>query len=148
MKLNWGWGIVIALASFIAFIMYFFIKGHFVKQDDLVSQEYYDEGLQHDDRVQWIKNAQSLSSELIIEKYENGNVGVILPDELQVENLNGEIAFKRMNNAKMDVVYIIENESMGSVAFVSDKFLMGNYRFKAKIEANGKTYYWDKNYTY
>lgn len=148
MKLNWGWGIVLALAGFISFIMYFFIQAQITKQDDLVSEEYYDEGLLHDQRQVWIANANSLSSDLEIERFENGNVGLIFPEELHTQKLTGEIMFKRSNNAKIDVKHTLNEEMLGSVAFGSDKFIRGTYRFKAKVTAGDKTYYWDRNFTY
>ena len=146
MKLNWGWGVVLALAGFIGFIMFFFIKAQTMKQDDLVVEEYYDEGLLHDEREQWINNALDLSEDIEIVTYENGNVGIILPLELQAKKLTGSIKFLRTNNAKLDVLHDYTNEEFGSVAFGAGKFLTGNYRFKAKLEADGVIYYWDRNY--
>ena len=90
MKLNWGWGVVLALAGFIGFIMFFFVKAQTMKQDDLVVEEYYDEGLLHDEREIWINNAQDLSSDIEIVTYDNGNVGLILPEELATKKLTGE----------------------------------------------------------
>ncbi len=146
MKLNWGWGIVLALAGFIGFIMFFFIKAQTIKQDDLVVEEYYDEGLLHDEREIWINNAQDLSSNIEIVTYENGSVGLIIPVELQDKKLTGSIKFLRTNNAKLDVIQEFDEEEFGNSAFAADKFLRGNYRFKAKIEADGMIYYWDRNY--
>lgn len=146
MKLNWGWGIVFALAGFIGFIMFFFIKAQTIKQDDLVVEEYYDEGLLHDERQVWIQNAKDLSADIELVTYENGNVGVILPEELHTMKLTGNFSFLRTDNAKLDVVQEFTQQEMGSLAFESGKFLRGNYRFKSKIEADGVIYYWDRNY--
>ena len=146
MKFNWGWGVVLALAGFIGFIMFFFVKAQTIKQDDLVVDEYYDEGLLHDEREIWINNAKDLSADIEIVTGENGNVGVILPEELATKKLTGEVKFLRTNNAKLDVLHEFNNEELGSVAFSADKFLRGNYRFKAKLEADGIIYYWDRNY--
>jgi hypothetical protein len=146
MKLNWGWGVVLALAGFIGFIMFFFLKAQTMKQDDLVVEEYYDEGLLHDEREVWINNAKDLSSDIEIVTYDDGNVGLILPEELATKKLTGEVKFLRSNNAKVDVIHILNNEEFASNAFPGDKFIRGNYRFKTKLVADGITYYWDRNY--
>ena len=148
MKFNWGWGIVLALAGFIGFILFFFIKAQTIKQDDLVVEEYYDEGLLHDEREIWITNAQDLSADLKIVTNENGNVSIVLPDELVTKKLTGEFQFLRTNNAKLDVLHKLNEEELDGLLFPADKFLRGNYRFKAKLEADGIIYYWDRNYIY
>jgi hypothetical protein len=73
-------------------------------------------------------------------------VGLILPEELATKKLTGEVKFLRTNNAKIDVIHILNNEKLGSIAFPGDKFIRGNSRFKTKLVADGITYYWDRNY--
>jgi len=148
MKLNWGTSIVLVLVGFIAFILYFFIRGMYIPQDELVKEEYYEEGLKHDEKQVWRKNALALSADLKVEILEGGNVSISWPEELHGYKISGNIEFLRPNNANWDVDATLENEETLGISFDSDKFIHGNYRLKVELTAVGKTYFWDKDFSY
>lgn len=146
MKLNWGWGVVLALAGFIGFIMFFFIKAQTIRQDDLTYIDYYERGLDHDTRQEWIRNAEGLSGDIEIIAFQNGDIGFEVPEELKGNKVSGEIKFMRTNNAKIDIAISVDEMVIDELKIESDKFLKGNYRFNAMIVADGVIYYWDRNY--
>ena len=146
MKLNWGVGIVLALAGFIAFIMYFFIKGHFVQQVNLVTEDYYDQGLKHEERVEWKQNAQTLMPHIPLSK-EGGEVVAEWPQGWG-EATEGTIHFYRPNNNRYDFEEEIAIDQEGSQRIASDKFIPGNYRVKIRATNQGATYYWEESFTY
>ncbi len=148
MRLNWGTSIVLVLVGFIGFIMFFFVSSFFIPQDELVDENYYEEGLMHDKKNVWKQNAQALSADLKVEILEDGNVSISWPDELHGQKISGNIEFLRPNNANWDVNAKLENEEMLGITFDSDKFVHGNYRLKVEISAGDKTYFWDKDFSY
>mgnify|MGYP000509856137 FL=1 len=62
MKINWGTGIVIVIAAFISFIMYFVItmSTNNKYSYDLVTDNYYQQELQYQKQIEAEKNAKNL----------------------------------------------------------------------------------------
>ena len=146
MKINWGTAIVIVIASFMAFIMYFFIRGIY-DHDITVIENYYEEGLLHDQKNVWRNNALALSPELTFKKNTTGDIEIILPPELAAQKIMAEIKFSRPNNIRLDVE-VKENQKGGLDLIMADKFVSGNYRVNAKILAGETTYFWESNFDY
>ena len=147
MKLNWGTSIVLVLVGFISFISYFFIRGMYIPQDELVNEEYYEEGLRHDEKQVWRKNAKALSADLTFSKSANGDIEIVLPPELKLEKLKVEILFLRPNNMRLDIE-VTENQDGRIDPILADKFVGGNYRVSTKIITNGTIYFWESNFSY
>lgn len=103
MKLNWGTGIVMAFALFMAFILYFVFK---VQSDsnydnELVVEEYYkqERGLQATlDKEQ---NAASLVQKVEIETTAEA-IKVIFPKEFDIQKIKGKVSLYRPSSQKLD----------------------------------------------
>jgi len=68
-KLNWGVGIVITIACFIGFIMFFVIKMSTDKKydHDLVTEEYYKQELAYQDQIDAQQNSARLVKNIQVE---------------------------------------------------------------------------------
>ena len=74
MKINWGTSIVLAIAAFISFIMYFVVSMSTDKsmEHDLVTEEYYKKELDFQSRLDRQLNAQNLVQDIRIKKTTEG----------------------------------------------------------------------------
>lgn len=103
MKINWGTGIVIAFALFMAFILYFVFL---VQSDDrydnqLVISDYYkyEKGLEEQQQKEI--NANALTTKLEILKSDNG-VAISFPEEFDYTKIEGKVSLYRPSDEKLD----------------------------------------------
>ena len=67
-KINWGTGIVIAIVSFMSFII-FLVVSMTTNQEfnhDLVVEEYYKQELSFQDQLNWETNSQNLIRNIVV----------------------------------------------------------------------------------
>lgn len=103
-KINWGTGIVIAIALFIAFIMYMVVtmltnKGY---DHDLVTENYYKKELDFQGDIDAFKKANSLPEKVIIYRVEKG-LKVQFPKTFKPDELKkGKVFLYRPSNKQLD----------------------------------------------
>ncbi|UMB61366.1 FixH family protein [Lutibacter sp. A80] len=121
-KFTWPMGIVIALVSFIIFILSFVYKAHFVKEYDhhLVSEEYYKDELNFQKEIDQQNKGIALKENVSINKTNNGLL-IVFPKEFKPSEISGIINFQRLSNDKIDFEipikletneYLIKDESL------------------------------------
>ena len=68
MKLNWGTGIVIAMISFMIFILTFVYRSVVMDeyQHELVSEDYYGDELHYQEEIDKLKNASNLETDVAL----------------------------------------------------------------------------------
>lgn len=148
MKINWGKGIVIAIVLFISFIMYFVVT---ITTDnaydyDLVSEQYYEEELTYQERIDASKNAQNLSSEISFEKTADGIV-IKFPEALQHTSLQGKVFLYRPSDKQMDFEIALSN--IQNYLLVPDKRLLGGrWNISVEIRHQNKNYYFSEEIVY
>ena len=147
MKLNWGTSIVLVIIGFMTFILYFVIKGYYVQQVNLVTDDYYNQGLKHDEMNEWKQNAILLSSDLIIEVIDQDLV-ISFPTELNTDSTEGTVLLYRPNDSKFDIVVPIVLDDNSKMTIQSDGLLKGNYVVKVTSSYQENLYYWEKNINY
>lgn len=106
MKINWGTSIVIAIAAFMAFILFFVIKmSTNSKYDhDLVATEYYNNELAFQNEIDKEYNLAQLSGSIKIDQNEKG-IFVIFPKDLESEKIHGKVFLYRPSNKKLDLEF-------------------------------------------
>ena len=102
-KLNWGFGIVVAFVSFIAFIMYFVISmsANNKYSHDLVASDYYKQELNFQKKIDATKNGNNLKENIKIERVKKG-MKIIFPKELKVQDIKGKVFLYRPSNKQLD----------------------------------------------
>ncbi len=92
MKINWGKGIVIAIALFMCFILYFVVKVQSDTQYDneMVTEQYYKKEKLVQGNIESIQNANSLTEKVAITKTVNGVV-VNFPKEFDYSKIKGKV---------------------------------------------------------
>ena len=140
MKLNWGTSIVIAIAAFMAFILFFVIKmSTNSKYDhDLVTSDYYKHELAFQNEIDKEKNLGLLSSPIVVDQTEKG-IFVIFPSELPSGNIQGKVFLYRPSNEKLDLEIPLLVSS--NILFLPKKDLVdGRWNIAVDFTCNGTAY--------
>jgi len=140
MKINWGTGIVIAIALFMAFILYFVIK---VQSDskydnELVVEEYYKHDAKFGDEMERVQNAEDLSQKPIIKNTSDG-ITIIFPDVFVPKDIKGAVNFYRSSNKKFDFEVPI-SLSGSSLNIPKKRLLGGRWEINMEWQYHGKQY--------
>lgn len=103
MKINWGTGIVIAFALFMAFILFFVFK---VQSDskydnELVVEEYYKQERTLQAQLDKEQNAALLEQELAIENNAD-TIKIIFPEGFSIDKIKGKVSLYRPSDRKLD----------------------------------------------
>ena len=124
MKINWGTSIVIAIAAFMSFILFFVIKMSFnSKYDhDLVATEYYKNELAFQEEIDKEENLKLLSKPILIEKKIDG-ISIVFPSDLKPKDIKGKVFLYRPSNKKLDIEIPLSISS--NILFLPKKDLVG-----------------------
>lgn len=103
LKINWGTGIVLAIISFMTFILFLVITMTTNQEfnHDLVVEEYYKQELTFQDQLNRESNALNLESNIDIEIAPQGVI-VSFPGQLDPARIQGSIVLYRPSNKEMD----------------------------------------------
>jgi len=140
MKINWGTGIVIAIALFMTFILYFVVK---VQSDskydnELVVEEYYKHDAKFSAEMERVQNAEDLSQKPIIKNTSEG-IRIIFPDVFVPKDIKGTVNFYRSSNKKFD--FDVPISLSGSSLNISKKRLLGGrWEINMEWQYGGKKY--------
>ena len=138
MKINWGTGIVVLYTGFVAMILV--LVGMSVSQKiDLVTDHYYEEELQFQDRINKIKRTTALANSLTWTVDELG-IRIQYPYNMMEEPVSGVIKLYCPSDDKKDRTFKIlpvNNEQF----IPSSKILAGNYHLQIDWEIGNQTYW-------
>ena len=142
-KLNWGVGIVITIACFIGFIMFFVIKMSTDKKydHDLVTEEYYKQELAYQDQIDAQQNSARLAKNIQVEVTAEG-IQILFPSEKK--DIKGEVSLYRPSNKKLDleIPISLENQQM---LIPAEKLVEGKYKLSINWKSNETTYLYKKD---
>ena len=102
-KLNWGTGIVIAMALFMTFILQYVYRA--VSNSDnhyeLVSEDYYKDELYYQQEINKINDASKLDKNVTVKRIKEGFL-VTFPINMDVAKIKGNIYFQRPSDKNLD----------------------------------------------
>lgn len=127
MKWNWGTGIAVAIASFIAFILYFVVTMSTDNKysHDLVTESYYAKEMVYQNEIDAETNTHNLSQKIQSKKTAQG-WELTFPPELDVTKIKGNVFLYRPSNEKLDFEFPISLSS--SNLLIPDKnFVSGRW---------------------
>ena len=140
MKINWGTGIVIAFALFMAFILYFVIEvqSNSKYDNDLVVEEYYKHDAQFGKEMQRTQNAQDLVEKPKVVLTTDGAV-ITFPAAFVPNNIKGNVSLYRPSNKKLD--FVIPISISNSTLLIPKKSLVGGrWDINMEWQYEGKAY--------
>jgi hypothetical protein len=140
MKINWGTGIVIAFVLFIAFIMYFVVSMMTNEKydHDLVTEDYYQEELLHQNEIDKENNARELAEKISWVKTNDG-IEINFPKSLDPTKIKGKVFLYRPSNKKLDSEISI-SLSGNKMLIPKAKLLDGRWNLKIDWEYEGDLY--------
>ena len=128
MKINWGYGIMIATGIFMAFILTLVYKCS--KQNiDLVSTNYYEQELKYDEQILKEKNTTELKEDLKI-NFDSVRQTILIHYPSDTKNLSGEISFIKPDDAKLDFNMKIIPGDASSQTIPAAKMKKGRWNVK------------------
>ncbi len=147
-KISWPTGIIIAIASFVIFILSFVYKVMFLPEYDhhLVSEEYYKDELNYQVEINEEEKGDALKENIEVVKNSTGLV-INFPKEFEPSKIEGTISFVRNSNEKLDFNIPIKLTSH-SVS-VKDKMLVpGRWDIKINWTVNNVKYLYKEKIMY
>jgi nitrogen fixation protein FixH len=148
MKLSWGKSIVLAIISFIAFIMFFVITmiTDEAYSHDLVVEEYYKNELTFQEQLDKTHNATLLSENIQLETTSEGLL-ISFPEELEFKAIEGNVFLYRPSDKRLDNEIPISLSS--NQLLVPDENLPGGrWNIIVDWEYQGEKYYFRQDINY
>ncbi|SEA44587.1 FixH protein [Flavobacterium gillisiae] len=140
MKINWGTGIAIAIALFMAFILYFVIKvqSNSKYDNELVVEEYYKHDAVFEQEMERIQNAHDLAEKPVFTKTEAG-VTVVFPAVFIPNKIKGKVSLYRPSNKKLDFEIPISS-SNPTLLIPKSKLVGGQWDINMEWQYEGTEY--------
>ncbi|UOE40897.1 FixH family protein [Chryseobacterium suipulveris] len=139
-KFNWGHGVILALGSFIAFIMFMvlvFPNGQ--QNSELVSQSYYEDELQYQQVIDAKNNAEKLTEKPSYQQSTEG-IKITFPATETVDNKAVHFELFRTDDANLDVKKELTLDNQNAILIPSKVLVKGSYTLKVKWQKDKKHY--------
>ena len=148
MKISWGTSIVLAIISFIAFIM-FFVVTMITNKDydhDLVVEEYYKNELTFQEQLDKTRNATKLSENISLKTRTAGLV-ISFPEELIYNDITGNVFLYRPSNKQLDSEIPLSLSSH-QLLVPDSRFIDGRWNIIIDWEYKGEKFYFKEDINY
>lgn len=119
--MNWGKGIIIAMALFMGFIV-FLVVNMMMHRIDLQSEDYYKKEINYEQEIIAMKNFNQLDEGIVFKKQDDFMV-VQLPEKVEFKNV--EVRLIRPDDNKLDRTYSIDNTK--TFLIPNKELTKGNY---------------------
>ncbi|QDO94355.1 FixH family protein [Formosa sediminum] len=148
MKMNWGTGIVIAFACFIAFIMYFVVTmvTDNTYHHELVVEDYYKKELTLQSDIIKEENTLKLKENIAWSHNEDGLL-LQFPKSLDASKISGTITLYRPSNKSLDfqIPIVLNNHS---ILIPKSKLVQGRWDLTVDWNSNNTSYLYKKSIVY
>ncbi|PID71024.1 MAG: cytochrome C oxidase Cbb3 [Flavobacteriales bacterium] len=147
-KFNWGTAIVIAMISFMIFILQFVYKTLAVDKYEhhLVSEDYYKDELYYQQEIDKLKNANNLEENVTVERTTEGFL-ITFPKNLELNKITGEVIIQRNSDKRLDFKEQL-NLTDNTMLINNKKLASGKYLIKIDWKLDDKEYLFKENIFY
>lgn len=147
-KISWPTGIIIAIASFVIFILSFVYKVMFLPEYDhhLVSEDYYKDELNYQQEIDQENKGLELKENIILQKTDSGLL-IIFPEEFSPNEISGTIYFQRLSNNKIDFQFPIALDS-NKILIEDENLVEGRWDVKIEWVVNDNHYLFKEKIKY
>lgn len=136
--MNWGYKILFVYLAFITGILILVYKSSSQKVD-LVTENYYQQELKYEQKIDEAERAQSLSSPLRYEVNKN-EIVIFFPDEMKDKKITAQTLLYHAADERKDSVYTLETNS-GKLTMVLPQTDKGLYELKMDWKVDTTKYY-------
>ena len=138
-KINWGTGIVIAMALFMVFILQFVYRSFENKNNhDLVSEDYYKDELYYQQEIDKMNNANQLKQNVSIKRTNEGFI-ITFPQDMDYTKITGALYFQRPSNEDLDFDQAIKLSDT-KVLIKHSNLVEGKWKVKIDWKYNDEEY--------
>jgi len=142
MKLNWGTGITLAIIAFMLFILFMVFKASNTSTD-LYAEDYYEQELDYETRIQAIRNSKDMDKNIEI-TIEDHFIVIVLSDEINVDAIEGKVHFYRPDDARFDKHFPLK-KGLKTQRIPRENLAVGNYQVKLNWTLDNMPYYLEKS---
>lgn len=147
-KLTWPAGIIIAIISFMVFILSFVYKSIAIDkyQHELVSEDYYGDELHYQEEINKLNNAKTLLKDI---ELMNSSEGILIkfPENIEDDQVSGTISFQRLSNKKLD--FMEEIHLTGHEQLISEsKMVPGKWIVRIEWQHGDQQYLFKESWFY
>ncbi len=139
MKLSWGTGIWAFYGLFVLMILVM-VSMSVIQKIDLVTDNYYEEEISYQSKIDKISNAKALSTPL---KWEVTESGVMIVYPAGFKSVSGEIRFSCPSDNRKDFKLTIQPDATGRQFISTQKVISGRYQIQVDWNAAGIGYWND-----
>ncbi len=139
-NISWGHGVVLALGSFIAFILFLiFVFSNGMQNSELVSDNYYQDELTYQDVIDAKTNAEDLPEKPVYQQTGEG-ITITFPQSAVPDDQQVNFDLFRTDDSNLDVHKKISLNSQQKFTIPSKVIVAGSYTLKLKWQKNKKPY--------
>ncbi len=145
MKFSWGHGVIVALATFILFIlgMVFYFTST-MKNSELVSDNYYEEELQYQNVIDAKNRADQLTQKPSVKLLDSG-IQILFPENDQHQNSKFNFFLFRTDDKNLDIKKDFVLDANNQYIIPKNILRKGSYTLKLKWKNNKLDYQIDYN---
>ncbi len=139
-KFTWGHGVIVALGSFIAFILFMiliFPNGQ--QNSDLVSKSYYEDELAYQEVIDAKNNAGELTQKPTYNQTQGG-IAIVFPISAIPDEKKVDFELFRTDDSNLDVKKQTVLDEANAILIPEKVISKGSYTLKIKWQKNKKTY--------
>ncbi|SDE58800.1 FixH family protein [Riemerella columbipharyngis] len=139
-KFTWGHGVILALASFIGFILYMiFVFSHGQQNSELVSENYYQEEMGYQKVIDAKNNAKALPEAPNYKQNRTG-ITVTFPKDINNQNSTFSIYLYRVDNKNLDIRKKMVLDKNNSFFIPAKVLVYGGYILKVSWTKDNTDY--------
>jgi nitrogen fixation protein FixH len=139
MKIHWGAGVAVVLVIFAIGIL-IMVRISMNREVDLVSDDYYQQELRHQDQIESQKRSNSLTAQPSIGVSKN-TVTLRLPKSFSPDSTSGTLTFYRPADRHEDFVVALRLDSTNSQLVPTTSLQKGLWRLKVRWANHRQDYY-------
>jgi hypothetical protein len=143
MKLNWGFGILVAILLFVGMMSYLVIQCLHTRYD-LVASDYYKQELEYQKIIDGSARAQALGSTPEI-GIQNRSVFIQMPSSVKAKGLQGQVSFYCPTDEQKDRSFALAVNNTGRQVISFDSLQPGPYAVKLSWNSGQQFYYTEKS---
>ena len=137
MKINWGTGIALFYTCFVITMVTFVVKSKGIDHS-LVVENYYEEDLAYQSRLDKIHNSEKLEQDLVINQQQDQ---IIFQFPEVLNDIKGNIWFYRANDVRQDQKIDFQVDANNQFIFPTKTLINGLWTIKVDWADNQKEYY-------
>ncbi|QIE59720.1 FixH family protein [Rasiella rasia] len=148
MKINWGTGLVIGMALFIGFILFFVFRISTDKDlnHDLVTEGYYQKEMELQEDIYAQQNTAAMEKQIAGKKTEAGYM-LQFPAMYNPEKIEGKVFLYRPSNQRLDFEIPLKLNDP-NLLIPDDRLVAGRWNITIDWEYEGKSFRYKKEITY